>query len=551
MDALVHSTGGMTDAEMEAPTKTQAMARGLGYKGPRNYSDEELGLDDGPITQRVIKKAGPAAVVGTPVTQQERTGLAAPKPNYTPERLNEMAHQSGELENDPTAQFVVGGVLSGGAANLIGGGARAVALSRGLAKPAANALGRIAGGAGGGATGAYVQGGSPKDVAIGAALGGALVAVPEGLSAAGRGLQAGAKKLRGAMLDPRREMGRTARGLQEAEQSGIMETPEFKALRSGPPGSNQAAIQAEENIAARNEAATRTARQEYGAEQSRIFNKDPDRYHYIPDAHEALGRIEADNTINGVVGDEQLGKAVQKVRDMLTAKTGVMDRTATAAAVEQNPGAGAQYIDAPAVKVADLVKTKRIVDEMAGFGSPATPENVPYRKLSSVLAKELEGIDPEMTALNQRYAGAMGKAEETNQLLYGKDAADVMRTPAQTRRASGMLGRVGDETQAGTLSEPQIERLKQLDPGNARDIAFVEAKKNFERTRFGMPHVSRRFEHLPFGFITQNAQALGIRGVLPLLERLELAEPVLGQVSPEAIAAGLGAAPRNRKENRR
>lgn len=408
--------------------------------------------------------------------------------------------------------------------------------------------GGLAGAATGGAMGTAQAMADGEDVADSLKAGGKAALIGGALGAGAGALAAGSEALRGKLRDPRGELGRSIASLEKAKASGILEDPSFKALKRGAPGANEVAAEAEANIAGRNEAQVKAAGEEYAREQARILAKHGDTLHYVPDAEAALNAAEQENTINGVVGDEKLASAIGKVKRMLTFDTGVVSSGEKPDTTRNSAVPKVETITAPAVKVGDLLKTKRIVDSLAEFGMPATPENVPYRKISSVLGGELENIDPELKALNQRYHQAMGKAEETNLLMYGADAPRISKTPAKTRQAVGMFGRVGDETQAATLREPQIARLAELDPGNAADIARVEAKKAVERTRYGLPRVSRRIEHMPFGFVEQNASALGARVVDPALGVTSRA-----RVSPETIAAGLGMtreARRRRKEKR-
>ena len=52
-----------------------------------------------------------------------------------------------------------------------------------------------------------------------------------------------------------------------------------------------------------------------------------------------------------------------------------------------------------------------------------------------------------------------------------------------------------------------------------------------ERTRFGLPHVSRRIEHLPFAAVMQNLDAIGA----------QVADPLLGRIGGSAAQAPTGA----------
>jgi hypothetical protein len=240
--------------------------------------------------------------------------------------------------------------------------------------------------------------------------------------------------------------------------------------------------------------------------------------------HDLLDRLDSANTVNGVTVDEHQGRAIDKVRRMLTKDTGQLDYRAS---VEQGEPV---TIQAPAATIQELMKVKQAVAGLADYGAPATPETRPYRLIDKAIGQDLEAADPRIADLNKRYAETMGRLETANDIMYGAQSPDVMRSTAKQKRARGLLGRVGDNTQAATLARKDLERLKDLDPEYRDILAPVEGKKAVERSRFGLPHVSRRIEHLPWAFVQQNANALGVR----------LAEPALGRlagVNPTGLAS--------------
>lgn len=461
------------------------------------------------------------------------------------------------VANDWGAQAIIGGIAGGGAGRAIG--------------PLASKLGPFSRFVTAGTEGAVsntAQGGDPST----GALIGAGAAFP---AVAGEVASSGARAAQTALRNPQREIGRTIRALDEAKASGVINNPAFKALPKGAEGFNQAAGEAEQKLAAHNEQLLKQARKQYGEELDTILSDHatPDipaptkrlaplvsqpssraaaerafvggesfdtptevnhatvggntvasaprpqaqtptieQHHLVSGVHDTLDQLEAENVVNGETIDDHLSKAIGKTRRMLTTDTGV-------------PGPGGESIKAPAVKVGDLLKVKKAVAKLADYGSPATPETRPYRVIEKSIAKEMETIDPRIAEMNKRYAGTMDQLEEANDILYGSQNPDLVRSTSKQKRARGLLGRVGDSTQAATLARDDIERLKALDPAYREALAPVEAKKAVERSRFGLPHVSRRIEHLPFALASQNLDALGARVADPLLSRIAGAAP--------------------------
>lgn len=434
---------------------------------------------------------------------------------------------------------------------------------------------------------------------IGAVLGGAAGSVS---ALAGKGRQ--------MLRNPQGETGRTIQALDEAKASGVMESPDFKALPKGAAGFNQAATAAEEQLAAHNETLLKQARQQYQSDLAAILSDtggEPatpvrrplaplvsqpgsrraaeraftggdfdeatgaghttmggdtvanprggtppkqaisDRYHIVSETADTIDKLAAENTVNGVTGDEHLAKALDKVSRMITKDTGVMDSGASKASGEF------ESITAPAVKVSDLLKIKKLVANEADYGNPATPETRPYRILDKTIGRDLESIDPRIGEMNKRYAESMEQLEKSNEILYGAQSPDINRSISKQKRARGLLGRVGDETQAATLAAKDIADLKALDPKYKEIVAPVEAKKAVERSRFGLPNISRRIENLPFGMIKQNVTALGAHVIDPALARLSGGQTPLGAKPGlvESIRRGVEAKRRREMEQGR
>jgi hypothetical protein len=202
-------------------------------------------------------------------------------------------------------------------------------------------------------------------------------------------------------------------------------------------------------------------------------------------------------------------------------------------------------IDLPAVKVRDLVKVKRIVNDLAEHGQPATAENRPYRMIASSLGRELEQIDPEIAGINQHYAAEMAKLERQNDIIYGANKADVGTRAARERRAALFLGRAG-------ASARQMDEVAALAPENQDAITKIRAKKAEERLRYGFPRVSTSIERAPHHFVAHNLEAVKARIALPVAEAMGRARAPKNPVAnfPGAVRIGVEAKRKKEKERR-
>lgn len=496
-------------------------------------------------------------------------------------------------------------IIGRGVAAGVGGLARATGLVTpqaagpiaGSAAPILNGL-TAAGTAGATSLAERTVGGESPRTAISAAgkdalLGGAIGTVGSLLTSAARGVNA---KLR----DPKTEIGRTITTLEK--NAPYTETQEFQDLPHGAPGSNAIANKAAKSLVEQMRGELAAERAHYGQEQERILAKHAGENHLIVDAHETLNQLEAENSRNGVQKDTALGPAIEEVRKVLTTDTGAPDtaamgenrfnaRNAAREAIETRDalprikGRVNRYIGglnatdadraaraahdisnepvtihAPAVPLDNVIFAKRLTQARAEYGMPATPENRPYRLLDQVMARETEAIDPDMAALNERYAAKMKKLEAANEIILGEKANEARGSRAQIRRATAAMGRLGDSTQAATTGQnSEFADLKALDPKYAEQIGKVETKKEWERSRFGLPHVSRRIEHLGSGFILQNGSAIATQGIDPALQAIGLnAAPGTGvargirtaeDAPPENIIAKASATQRKRNKH--
>lgn len=423
---------------------------------------------------------------------------------------------------DPAAQdYRAAGNIAGSAApgapvNLIGRGAMTLGARLGISPAiAALAASSVASGASAGLHADTQDRGGSALQAAGDPLNLLVPTAVKGMQKTGQGGRALASKFRddtsalggGAdtlkSLDTMRTEGRLTGNLKRT-----VNDPELNKLPVGKKGYAKASQQARDTIGENTTGDRKAARASYDQEISAIEAEHADKAYPVESLKGRLNKLRGENNVNGEPVDDQLAAALDKVDRMTTKKTGILGRE------------GGE-IEASAATVSDLIKVKKAVGAKAQFGLPATPENRPYRLIWKELAAEAESIDPRIKPLNQKYAQSMGKLEETNDILYGKDAAEVADRPAAKKRAAGALMRAGDDTTAGTMAEESLDRLAELDPRNAKAIKVVKDKKAIERTRFGLPKMSKSPEKWGgVGALEQNIEAVRARVVDPLARAL-------------------------------
>jgi hypothetical protein len=132
----------------------------------------------------------------------------------------------------------------------------------------------------------------------------------------------------------------------------------------------------------------------------------------------------------------------------------------------------------------------------------------------------------------------MRDLERVNDVVYGSDRAEVPTRAARERRAASFLGRIGDDTQAGTVAAPQVDELAAMDPAHAEAFRRLRAKKAQERLRYGYPEISTNIEKAGHSFVRQNLDAAKARVALPVAEALGRVgpSPLSLMYLPEAVA---------------
>ena len=301
------------------------------------------------------------------------------------------------------------------------------------------------------------------------------------LGGAGRGAAAGIR-------DPRNLSGRVLRDVEaaggqikkfgEPVAGGLYESPELQGVKSGRAGVNELAGNSVERVIKAQQERLARARDAFGEASDQIIAEHGDRHIPVTSAHAALDEIEHGNTINGVTGDERIATNARKLRQMLTTDTGQLDARASAAA-------GAPItVKAPAVKADDLIAIRKFVNRQARQATEPADRYV-YGKILGALSDDAGAADPRIGQMNQAYKAEMQQLSAGNDALFGQKRPELRDTEAARAGAVGKLGRVGDDTQAGTIGEGRLDRAAAASPDIAREVRLMAAKKAQERLRYG------------------------------------------------------------------
>jgi hypothetical protein len=450
---------------------------------------------------------------GLPAKAMEATGILSKEDR---ERIKAESPTAGNIGGWTGLALSSIGGPEAAIARGVGAGAKAArvalpAMGRTAAARVATSAGEAAlSGAATGAAKTAVDGGSLGDIAD-SAKGGAVIGGVVG--GAAKGIAEGGRAVASKIGDPRTLMGRTVEYLQKGKKSGHFDTPEFKDLPAGKAGYNEAADNAGQKITAYNQQQLKAARSDYGKRLDTILEDSGDVPVPLDNVHARIETLDTENMVNGVRVDEKLGAALDKTTRMLSRKT--LDGT-------QLQGG----------TLRDVIKAKKAVEKMAEFGGPVTADNRPYRIIYKELADEASALDPRLAKLNAEYGKTISKLERANDILYGKEVPDVAGRASSERQAAARLGRLGDDTQAGTVGERQLEELAALDHKYAELLDSIELKKAYERTRYGMPQMSKSPEKWGLGLLEQNAGALTARVLDPAARGAASGASVASRAAP-------------------
>lgn len=301
----------------------------------------------------------------------------------------------------------------------------------------------------------------------------------------------------GKLRDPSTLEGRTLRDVEaaggtikavgEPVRGGEFESPELAGLPKGRAGVNQLASESTGRTIDANQKRYEAAQDAWGHTADQILAAHGSKRFPAQVTHSVLDAIDQENTVNGVIGDPKVAAAVQKARDMLTTTTNKLN--AQASAVAQKP----IYMRAAEASVADFIKARKVLNRIAKHTTEPS-ERYAFGKVLDAMKDDAAAIDPRIGELNANYRETMQSLSGANDALFGKNKPVIKDTESTRQTGAGRLGRVGDDTQAGTLAEPRMAKFEASSPEAAREVRLNRAKKAMERLRYGEPEVSTSIE---------------------------------------------------------
>lgn len=306
----------------------------------------------------------------------------------------------------------------------------------------------------------------------------------------------------------------------EPVAGGLYESPALKNLPHGKEGKNLLASQSAEKVAGANQARLKAARAQWGDTVDQILTEHGDARHPMANAHKALDAMEGENTINGVVGDEGVHRAIGKVRKMLTVETpGQLDPEATIAKFKQanglpptarlpdhiirdvlgNPGQAAVMTPGTreaSVSAGDHVKARKLVRALADQ-APDPSEKRVYKMILGSMDKDAMAVDPRIVELNRNYSAALKPADAASRITFGKRTKSVggpdgELTESERTTGTRRLGSIGEDTQMATVRRVG-DRLSRVGPEYEREVRLLRAKNAQEQLRPGQ-NVSTQLE---------------------------------------------------------
>lgn len=508
-----------------------------------------------------------------------------------------------------------------------------------------------------------------------------------GIAMGGGAIGGGAKGFGQNIRDPLTQSGRDLQAIEavngevrpfgEPARGGEFESQEMQNLPKGRAGRHELAAKSVDRVLAANDEQYHAAQEAWGNTADQVLADHGDETHFATKTHDVLDKLEQDNTVNGVVGDEKLAGAIKKARAMLQAPEGEspgpvaareppadvkqllvlragakspMVREAIDAQIKAAGGAvptgsvatgnpaewtheqwklaaddwnGRHISDAeweragggnPAgkpesatselgtvkggkalpkvdeaayapteqsspeipspenatgVKVADFIKSRKILNQMAR-NTQDPSERYAFGKILDAMKADAADIDPRIGQLNADYAKQMQSLTATNDALFGQAKPVVKVTEGVKQSAAARMDRIGEDTKPGMRAEPRMQRFAEARPSNAREAALNRAKQAAERLRYGEPQTSTGFEQsiargahkaaaskagatigaiLGHGPVGRVVGAIAGFGVGKLAENLPQARVRIGLPVSEAIArnvTGSTAVPANR-----
>lgn len=293
------------------------------------------------------------------------------------------------------------------------------------------------------------------------------------LGGAGGGGRGHAARIR----NPNTQSGRTIQDVEAAGgrikkfgtdpvEGGLYETPSLKGLPEGRLGTHTLADKSVTRLEGANKQRLTAARQQFGDAVDDVIAQHGGKPQQTPLALKAVDDMQIENIRdNGTIRDAGVHKGLESVRTMLMS--------------------GGK----PQITARDLVNARKDLRRMSN--EAATPsENRVYQVVLSALDEDAVAIDPRIKQMNANFRKALEPIEGANEFLFNARDARLEPSPAQRDSAVGRLGRIGDDTQAGTRRDPALQRFEQLGPEYGQEALLMRAKKAQERLRRGEPQTS-------------------------------------------------------------
>jgi hypothetical protein len=329
--------------------------------------------------------------------------------------------------------------------------------------------------------------------------------------------------------DPRNRSGQVIRTIEETggpnarirmfgepAEGGIFETPEMKTSAVGREGREQLANQSVTRINEANNARLRDARAQFQDAKDGVIMEHADKPFPTTRSHAMLDVMEAENTVNGQVGDPGVASALNKVRSFLTQQGGQTDEQATIANMMRKMGmrpdtrltpqarqamlkqaAPEDMVMRPARQVTaeDMVKSRKIVRSLANDAQTASEKRT-YEMVLRAMDDDAAAIDPRIAEMNANYHKALTPIDRSDEILFNKSdrKTDGNLSEAQRRTGEANLMRMGEDTQAAVVRNPATEELRQLGPEYAAEVRRMRAKNALEMLRRGEPGTSSAIE---------------------------------------------------------
>ena len=187
----------------------------------------------------------------------------------------------------------------------------------------------------------------------------------------------------------------------------------------------------------------------------------------------------------------------------------------------------------------DVLAQRRAIRKQMGHPGPLTPENAPYREIYGDVSEATHEAIPRLRPIDADYEADMKHLARGAELIWGQDSGHAtVDGEAAKRVAASKLTQALKETQAGGANLRLLERIRDLGPEYAGPVDRVAGVVADRSTRFGMPNTFGHSAKWMYQFPIQQANALAVRGVLPVARA---GEKVAGAAGEALARTGAGA----------